>query len=206
MKKNILSLLAAALVCSTAALSGADNLSTANSSNTSGAQLNSRNAPQGAALKIGVVNFKKVVESSKYGKKEQEHFETLKKQMETVLEEKDKTLNEIAAKLDDPDYTDSLSPDAENELKHKFRSGSQELSQIQGQYYQALSQANAKILQQLSDVVTEASNQVAKEQKFDLVLSEEGSFFIAPALDISQQVIAIMDSMYEKEAKEQKNS
>lgn len=207
MKKNIFKLIAvAALVCATTALFGADNVSSGSNSGNlpSGMQMSGKNAPQGAALKIGVVNFKRIVENSKYGKEEQAQFEKLKKQMEAVLEEKDKTLNEIAAKLDDPDYTDSLSPEAENELKHKFRSGSQELGQIQGQYYQALSQANTKILQKLSDIVTEASNQVAKEQKLDLILSEESTFFFSPTLDISHQVIAAMDVMFDKEAKEQK--
>lgn len=206
MKKNISKLLAVvALVCATTALSGADNFNSSGNTSgnmTSAAQLNAKSIPQGSALKIGVVNFKRIVESSKYGKEEQAHFETLKKQMESVLEEKDKTLNEIAAKLDDPDYTDSLSPEAENELKHKFRNGSQELGQIQGQYYQALSQANGKILQKLSDMVADASNQVAKEQKLDLILSEESSFFFSPALDISHQVIAAMDVMFDKEARE----
>ncbi len=77
-------------------------------------------AAEGA--KVGVVNFKTCVEQSEMGKKEQANFESLKKQMEGVLEEKEKALNEIANKFNDPDYLDSLSPEAEAELKHKFRS------------------------------------------------------------------------------------
>lgn len=47
-------------------------------------------AAQASSLKIGVVNFKRCVETSKLGKLEQANFEALKKQMESVLGEKEK--------------------------------------------------------------------------------------------------------------------
>lgn len=158
------------------------------------------------ALKVSIVNFKSCVEKSKSGKQEQANFEALKKQMETVLEEKEKAVNEISTKFSDPDYMDSLSPDAEKELKHKYRAMSQEIGQIQGQYYQTLQQANMKILQKLNDTVAKAAAKVAKDNKIDVVLNDDGGFYFAPDLDISNQVIAVMDEMYEKEIKEGKAS
>jgi outer membrane protein len=155
-----------------------------------------------AGTKVGVINFKKVVDESKYGKAEQANFEELKKQMEAVLEEKEKSLTELASKFEDADYVDSLSPEAENELKHKFRTLNQELTQIQGQYYQVLNQTNMKILQKLSDLVSSAAQNVAKENKIDLILSDESGFYFTPSLDFSRQIITLLDEMYQKEAKE----
>lgn len=152
-------------------------------------------------LKIGVVNFKRVVEESKYGKQEQGNFEALKKQMESILEEKEKTLNEITAKFNDADYVDSLSPEAENELKHKFRLLNQELGQIQSQYYQTLNQANMKILQKLNEMVAEASKKLAKESQLDIILNDDGGFYYAPELDFSKKVISILDVGYDAEVK-----
>lgn len=160
---------------------------------------------QQSPIKIGVVNFKLVVEESKYGKLEQSNFETLKKQMESILEEKEKSLSEISAKFNDPDYVDSLSPEAENELKHKFRVLNQELGQIQGQYYQTLNQANMKILQKLNEIVAQASGKIAKENQLDLILNEDGGFYYSPTLDISRKVIAALDALYEAEMKNNKN-
>ena len=56
------------------------------------AAVDSNMAPNNSqkALKIGVVNFKLAVEESKAGKQEQTNFESLKKQMESVLEEKER--------------------------------------------------------------------------------------------------------------------
>lgn len=153
-------------------------------------------------VKIGVVNFKTCVEQSKMGKQEQSAFEALKKQMESSLEEKEKTLNELATKLNDPDHLDSLSPESETELRKKFRVLSQELSTLQNQFFQALQQTNFKVVQKLEAAVTKAATAYAKEKNIDLVTNEEGNFYYNPSLDISKPIIALMDKEFEKEAQE----
>lgn len=155
---------------------------------------------------IRFVNFKNVVEQSKLGKQEQAAFEAIKKQMEKVLEEKEKVLTDIGTKANDADYLDSLSPEAETELKRKFRTLSQEIAQLQNQYYQALSQTNIKVLQKLNDIVVKASDKVAQQEKIDLIINEEGVFFYSPKLDISPKIVAIMDEMFDKEQKENPSS
>lgn len=161
-------------------------------------------SPTNKPLKIAVVSFKTCVEKSKIGKQEQANFESLKKQMETVLEEKEKNLNEMATKFNDPDYLDSLSAEAETEIKRKFRTQSQELTGYQNQYMQILQQMNMKVIQKLTEATTEASKQYALDKKIDLILNEE-SFYYSPELDISNEIIAILDKKFEKEATEQKD-
>lgn len=156
-------------------------------------------------LSVGLVNFKTCVEQSKIGKQEQTTFESMKKQMESILEEKEKTLNEIVTKSNDPDYLDSLAPEAETELKRKFRALGQELTQQQNQYYQTLQQANYKIVQRLADAIAKASAEVAKDKKLDLVLNDESGFYHDPSLDISTLVVAKMDEAYDKEVKDKAN-
>jgi outer membrane protein len=157
-------------------------------------------------LKIAIVDFKTCVEKSKLGKQEQANFDALKKQMETILEEKEIALNDLAGKFNDMDYLDSLSPDAEAELRRKFRALNQELTQQQSQYYQALNQANIKIIQKITDVIAEASKEIARKHKIDLVLNEDGAFYKIADLDISNLVITSMDEKYDKETKEMKEA
>lgn len=167
-------------------------------------------APNGTApaankqIRIGIVNFKQIVESSKMGKQEQANFENLKKQMENVLSEKEKTLNDMATKFNDPDYLDSLSPEAETDLKRKFRAMSQEINQQQQQYMQTLQQTNMKVIQKLSELVTKAATDIAKKENLDVVLNEESSFYYTPTLDISNKIVTLLDADYEKEQKEGK--
>lgn len=158
-----------------------------------------------AAPKVRVVHFKTCVEQSKLGKQEQSSFDALKKQMESVLAEKEKPLNEMAVKFEDPDYLDSLTAEAETEMKRKFRVLNQEYNSLQQQYLQALQQANLKIVQRLNDVVTKASEKVAKDSNIDLILSDESAFFASPSLDISPQVVTTMDQIFDQEAKDSKS-
>lgn len=151
------------------------------------------------ALRIGVVNFKQCIEKSKLGKQEQANFENLKKQMESVLGDKDKTLNDMASKLNDPDYLDSLSPEAETDLKRKFRALSQELGGQQQEYMQVLQQTNLKVIQGMNELVAKAANGIAKNEGYDLILNEEGVFSSSPDLDITNKVVASLDADFEKD-------
>ncbi|MGK5595031.1 MAG: OmpH family outer membrane protein [Parachlamydiaceae bacterium] len=150
--------------------------------------------------RVGLINFKKCIEESKIGKQEQETFEGMKKKMEEVLEEKDKELNGLAEKLNDPDQLDLMSAEAETELKRKFRNLSQELTQLQNQYLQSLQQTNFKIVQGLAEVVSKAAELVAKEEKYDVLLNDEGAFYFDKSLDVSSKVVIKMDQLFDEEA------
>lgn len=154
-----------------------------------------------STVKIGFVNFRKSVEDSKLGKQQQSSFEGLQSQMENSLMEMQKSLTEISTKLSDEDYLDGLSPEAENELKHKYRVLSQEAARTQAQYVQTLQDANLKIIQQISTEVADAAKAVANIKGLDLIVNEEATFFHKPSLDITSDVIAQMDAKFEKEQK-----
>lgn len=158
-------------------------------------------------LKIGVVNFKTCIEKSKLGKAEQAAFEALKEQMVTVLEKTEKELDDLASKLGDEDHLDSLSQDAQNELKVKFQGLNQELARYQNQYYQILNQANFKLISDLTSKVAEASQNVAKNNGYSLILNEEATFFKDPSLEITNDIIVELDKRFDEEEKEfQKNA
>lgn len=150
----------------------------------------------------GFINFKEIVDKSKMGKQEQASFETLKNQMEKVLEEKDKELNDLAAKFNDPDYVDSLSPEAENDLKNKFRQMSQDMSEKQNQFYQALQSAQSKIMAKLAEAIGNASKVVAKNKKIDAFFNQDATFFVDEKLNQSADVISEMDTAFDKLTKD----
>ncbi len=167
-------------------------------------QAASAKADQG--LKIRFIDFKVCVEKSKLGKHEQAGFEALKKQMETMLGEKEKTLNEMEDKLNDPDYLDSLSPEAETELKRKYRALAQEISQQQNQYLQTLQQANFKILEKLDELIGKASEVVARKNGYHVIYNDDNTFYYDKDLDVSNDIIAMMDELYAKAPTESKGS
>lgn len=162
--------------------------------------LSSATTAQNSTLKVGVVNLKSCFEGSKLGKQEQSRFEQIKKQLESTIEAKEKELNEMAPKFSD-EYLDTLSPEAEAELKGKYQRLAQDLSQQQNQYYNMLNQANYQIVQTVSESVAEAAKKVAAGKGLDLTINEDVCFFHNPALDISKEVIVEMDAQFDTKAK-----
>jgi len=153
---------------------------------------------------LGVVDFATCIQDSKFGKREQEHFESLKKQLHAILDDAEKQLNDVISKLQDQDYLDSLSPAGEQELKQKFQSLNEELNRYQNQYYQIMQQANMRIIQSLSVQINRASEAVAKSKKVPMVLNKEAAFYFAPELDITKSVVSQMDKEFEIAEKEGK--
>ena len=153
---------------------------------------------------FGIVNFTTCITDSKMGKDEQASFDNLKNQMSSHLEETEKQLNELAAKFNDADYMDGLSPEAEDELKNKIRNLNEELMRTQNQYYQVLNQANMKIMQVIGATINTASEKVAKDKKINMIVNKDACFFYNPSMDITNLVIAEMDKNYEIDAKKNK--
>jgi outer membrane protein len=135
---------------------------------------------------------------SRLGKQEQASFDSLKEQMSSLLEDTEKQINEIAAKFNDSEYMDGLSPEAEEEMQNKYRMLSEEMGRYQNQYYQVMQQANMKVMQVVSASIQEASEKVAKDKKLNMVMSKETCFFTAPTLDVTNFVVAEMDKAYEQ--------
>lgn len=152
-----------------------------------------------ADTSIGLVNFKTCVEKSRQGQQEKNAFDSMKKQMSTMLEKIDKELEDTSKKLEDQDYMDGLSPAAEDELKKKYQSLSQDYARYQNQYMQMLNQANMKVIQSLSQYVSKASETVAKNKNLNLVLNEDSAFYFDSHLEITNDVIKEMDRRYELE-------
>lgn len=154
-----------------------------------------------SAGSLGVVNFGTCITDSKLGKQEQAAFEAMKNQMTALVEDTEKQLTELSAKFNDPEYLDGLSPEAEEEMKNKFRVLNEDMGRYQNQYYQVLNQANMKIIQTLSGSINSASEKIAKEKKLAAVVNKDACFFYAPALDITSNVIAEMDKNFEVDSK-----
>ncbi|MDP1880781.1 MAG: OmpH family outer membrane protein [Parachlamydiaceae bacterium] len=156
-----------------------------------------------AAFRVGVVNAKKCLEESKMGKQEQANFEKMKSQMESVLLDKEKTLEDIESKLNDDDFMDGISDEAASELRRKKRNLRNEGMQLQNQYMQTLQQANVKVIEKLQNLVSKASEVVAKKQHLDGIFTDEAlTYYNKERFDVSNAVIDEMNAIFEAEFKD----
>ncbi|MGR3912357.1 MAG: OmpH family outer membrane protein [Candidatus Rhabdochlamydia sp.] len=155
----------------------------------------------GAEQKIGVVNFNSCILDSKIGKQEQNAFETMRKQFASLVEDTDKQLRDLAEKLQDQDYLDGLSKEAEENMQVKISQLNDELNRYQQQYYQFMNQGQYKIVQAVVSSIHQASDYVANAKGYQIILNKEACFFYTPALDVTGDVIKEMDKEFDEEAK-----
>lgn len=158
-------------------------------------------------IRIGIVNTKKCLENSKLGKAEQANFEKMKSQMESVLQTKERELEEVENKLNDDDYMDGISDEVANELRNKKRNIKKDGMGLQSQYMQTLQQANMKIIQKLSDAISKASKQVAQDpsNNLNLIFTDDATTFYAPDIDVTDKIVARMNSIYDQEQTSKNN-
>lgn len=157
----------------------------------------------GFAGELGIVNLPECMEHSKLGKSEQENFDSLKKQMTSMMGDVQKELQEISGKLNDADYLDTLSPQAEKDMKAKFQTLSEELSRYQNQYYQVMNQANMKVMQTIGAAVNEAAEKVAKDKHLSYVINKDACFYADESANVTKEIIKHMDKDFEGLKKEQ---
>ncbi len=150
-------------------------------------------------LRVGVVDFGACLGKSYLGQQENTKWESMRNEMVTMIEGKQKELQEIADKLNNPDYIDTITAEAEKELEMKARSLSEELQLLGNQSDQALQQASTKIMQSLKSEVDKACEYIAREKNFDYILNKDTCFYFKKPTDITPLVIQEMNRHYQPE-------
>ena len=154
-------------------------------------------------IPYGIVSFPSCVTESKYGKKEQEGFDKLREQMAALVTDTEKKLNDLATKYNDPEFMDSLSPEAEQEMHAQAQTLSEERNRYQNQFMQVMQQANMQLMQTMNGHVQKASEIIAKKKKLPMVVREDVCFFYNPSFDITKSIISEMDKSFDLENKDQ---
>ena len=158
-----------------------------------------------SASNIGVVNFTNCIMESKYGKNEQGQLESIKQQWSSVIEQTEKELKDVAGKLEDQSYMEGLSVDAAGQLKTKYKTLNEDMAKYQNQLYQVLNQANYIFVQKMVGFINKASSEIAAQKKFSMVVNKEMCFYNKDGLDITKDIVTIMDKNFETEKRLSEN-
>ena len=151
-------------------------------------------------LRVGVVNFATCIEKTYLGQDENAKLESLRSEMISMIETKQKDFQAVAEKLNNPDFMDTITQEAEKELEGKARALSEELQLMGNQTDQALQQAYGKMLQSLKGEIDKACEYIAREKDYDYILNKESCFYFKRPTDITQLVIQELDRHYQPEA------
>lgn len=147
--------------------------------------------PALAELKIGVVDYNKLMKESPQAKVAQEtlqrEFSTKQKEIQSLqaaLKAKEEKLQKDGA---------TMSADEQNKAKKELADGSREYQQRVANYQEDLNTRQNEELSRLQGALVEEVQTYAQAQKFDLVLAE-GVIYAAPTLDITSVVLAALQA------------
>lgn len=153
--------------------------------------------------KEGIVNFANCVTDSKLGKQEQSSFEATRKQFFTLLEDTDKQIKDLNAKLEDKDTLEGLTDEAQEEMKAKVAQLNQELYHYNQQYNQFISQGQYRFVQAIMSGAIHAAEKVASSKGYTKIANKDAYLYYSPSLDITSDVVKEMDKTFEEDAKKQ---
>jgi outer membrane protein len=148
-------------------------------------------APAWADLKIGVVNYAKLMQESPQAKAAQDalrgEFAGKQKELQTQqqsLKSKEESLQRDSA---------TMSADQRTAAERELRDGNRELQLKVQQYQDDFNARQNEELSKLQKTLVEEVQTFAQAQKFDLVLAD-GVIFAAPVLDVTPQVLSALQA------------
>ena len=148
-------------------------------------------SPAWADLKIGVVQYARLMQESPQAKAAQDalrgEFASKQKDLQSqqaALKAKEDQLQKDAA---------TMAPDQRTKAERDLRDGNRELQQKVQEYQDDFNARQNEELSKLQKALVEEVQTFAQAEKFDLVLAD-GVIFATPSLDITPQVLAALQS------------
>ncbi len=148
-------------------------------------------APAWAELKIGVVQYVRLMQESPQAKAAQDalrgEFASKQKELQTqqaALKAKEDQLQKDGA---------TMAADQRSKMERDLRDGNRELQQKVQEYQDDFNARQNEELSKLQKALVEEVQAYAQGEKFDLVLAD-GVIFANPSLDITPQVLAALQS------------
>ena len=148
-------------------------------------------SPAWADLKIGVVQYSRLMQESPQAKAAQDALrnEFAGKQKEIQTQQASLKSKEDSMQRDSATMTGDQRAQAEKDL----REGNRQLQMKVNEYQDDFNARQNEELSRLQKVLVEEVQQYAQAQKFDLVLAD-GVIFASPTLDITAQILSALQA------------
>lgn len=143
-----------------------------------------------ADLKIGIVDFQRLLSSGAHMEAIKAKGEAKFKSQQAELKSIDSKINELQAKLQKEQLT--LTNQQKIDIQRKGQSLQSELQLKQKHFQQDVKSFEQEQLQLLSAKIEKAIEQVAKSQKLDLVLRKAAIAYGDNRADVTDKVLAII--------------
>lgn len=147
-----------------------------------------------ADLKIGVVDFQKVVTASEPGKKFEASLKAEGMQMEAEIEKGKEELKAMKEKLEREAMV--MSEKAKEEKQIEFNVKLSALQKKQAQFRKDFLSKQRKGVSQFEQEVLEITGEIGKKEKYTLIVSKTALLYMDGATDITPKVIKALNQRH----------
>lgn len=143
------------------------------------------------ATKIGVIDMRKVVATSKESKtmmeKLQQEFKPREEKMinaEKALKEKSEKLHRNAAVMGDAE---------KSKLEKDIISGQRDLQRLQEEFREDASARHQEEMQKLMEKAKKVATDIAAKEKYDIIMYQDANLYVSSQIDITDQVVKALN-------------
>ncbi|AEH22516.1 outer membrane chaperone Skp (OmpH) [Thermodesulfobacterium geofontis OPF15] len=147
-------------------------------------------------FKIGVIDIKKVINTSKYG---QEVMAQLQQKYDELSAKIQKKAEELQALKDEIEKKSSLwSQEVKEKKQSEYQKLLRELKSMQEDAQYEMKEYEKKMLDPVFKELEKVIDKFVSTEKYDLILekNQPGIYYASPEIDITQKIIKLFDEHY----------
>ncbi|MFN3406591.1 MAG: OmpH family outer membrane protein [Caldimicrobium sp.] len=152
----------------------------------------------GEGIKIGVIDIKRVINTSKYG---QEVMEKLQKKYEEIQAKIDERVKELEALREEIEKKGSLWSQEQREKKQsEYQKKLRELKTFQEDAQFEMQEYERKLLDPIFKELENIIKNYVEKEKYDLIMekSQPGIYYASSKIDLSPKIVDLFDKHYEE--------
>jgi outer membrane protein len=157
-------------------------------------------------VKIGIVDFQKILKSSEAGKEATADIEAKGKAMETELKNQGSELQDAKDRLDREALV--MSQDKRSEKERELRIRAMDFQDKQKRYSKEFNDLKMKLVNELQKKVLALAGEIGKKEGYLLILEKNtcGALYFPASIDLTDQLIKMYDKDYAKDQAKNKKS
>jgi outer membrane protein len=147
-------------------------------------------------LKVGVIDFQKVLETSKAGQAAKQEINKAGKEMESELQKRKSEIDENRKNLERESLV--MNQQAREEREREIRIQINDFKVLQQKYFAEFKTKEQKLIQEIQDEVFQIVEKMGKEQAYSLILEkrESAAIYFDSRLDITDELIRRFDEAH----------
>ncbi len=152
-------------------------------------------SPASAAdLKIGVVDFQRILKESAAGKAAQAEIEKKGKEMEASLQTKKDEIDGMREKLEREALV--MNKEQREEREREIRIKINDAKSLQKKFRDEFKAFEARIIKRIQTEFFELVENLGKRQKYDLIIEKMGVLYATDSVDLTDQLIKLYNTKY----------